>query len=121
VANDPTSNGSLTLTGGLALAACPPTDPTNCNTLPLEAFNRTQGRGIPYGTDFSRWLMKINTKLNSKDQMSFRYLVDRTIDPGAPASLPGQEIGTLAFNQSFTINGVYVISSKWINEARSLS
>ncbi|MBC7931471.1 MAG: TonB-dependent receptor [Rubrivivax sp.] len=108
------------------LAACPV---ANCNqtvtgtngfTLPLQfaTFNRTLTQGIPYGNDFARWLGKINTKINDKDQLSFRYLIDQTDDPGAPASIPGLEIGQKLRNQSFTVNDVYAISPTFINEAR---
>ena len=87
-------------------------------TLTFATFNRTLAQGIPYGNDFGRWLGKINTKINDKDQLSFRYLIDQTDDPGSPASLPGLEIGTKSRNQSFTVNDVYAISATFINEAR---
>jgi outer membrane receptor protein involved in Fe transport len=115
-ANDPTSLGSVTLTGTSAIT-CPASD-LNCNVLPIEIFNRGRTAGIPYGTDFNRWLIKINTKLTDNDQLSFRYLVDKSVDPGAPASLAGQEVGSTLRNDSFTINDAYLISPKWLNEAR---
>jgi len=115
-ANDPTPRGSITLTGNLAIT-CPPSDPS-CNVLPLERLNRTKDAGIPYGTDFGRWLMKVNTRLFKNDQLSFRYLVDKSTDPGSPSSLPGQEIGQNLRNDSFTINDSIVLSPKWLNEAR---
>ena len=118
VANDPTSQGSLTLTGTTALAACPASDPTSCNVLPLQVFNRGATGGIPYGNDFDRWLMKVNTRLFKSDQLSFRYLVDRFNDPGSPTSIVGQEIGQKSRNDSFTINDSIIISPRWLNEAR---
>jgi hypothetical protein len=117
-ANDPTSQGSLTLTGTTALGTCPPTDPTSCNVLPLEIFNRGRTAGIPYGTDFNRWLVKINTRITKNDNLSFRYLVDTFNDPGAPTSIAGQEIGQKSRNDSFTINDAFIISPRWLNEAR---
>lgn len=117
-ANDPTSQGSLTLTGTTALGVCPPTDPTDCNVLPLQVFNRGATGGIPYGTDFNRWLMKVNTRITKNDNLSFRYLVDTFEDPGSPTSLPGQEVGQKARNDSFTINDAYILSPRWLNEAR---
>lgn len=117
-ANDPTSQGSLTLTGTTALATCPPTDPTSCNVLPLQVFNRGATGGIPYGNDFNRWLMKVNTRLFKSDQLSFRYLVDTFKDPGSPTSIVGQEIGQQTRNDSFTINDSIIISPRWLNEAR---
>lgn len=87
-------------------------------TVTFRTFNRTLGQGLPYGTDFKRWMPKINTKLNDKDQLSFRYLFDQSEDPGSPASLPGLEVGQNTRNQSFTVNDVYALTTNWINEAR---
>lgn len=117
IANDPTAQGSLTLTGTTALATCPPTD-TDCNVLPLQVFNRARTAGIPYGRDADRWLMKVNTRLFKNDQLSFRYLYDKSTDPGTPASLQGQEIGSITRNDSFTINDAISLSARWLNEAR---
>lgn len=116
VANDPTSGGSITLPAANSVA-CPPTD-ASCNVIPFTTFNRGATGGIPYGTDFNRFLIKINTRFFDNDQISFRYLVDTLSDPGAPTSLPGQEVGQSSRNDSFTINQSVVISSKWLNEAR---
>jgi outer membrane receptor protein involved in Fe transport len=116
VANDPTSQGSLTLTGTTAIT-CPASDP-QCNVIPFTTFNRGATAGIPFGTDFARLLIKINTRLFRNDQLSFRYLSDQSKHPGAPTSLPGQEIGSNIRNDSFTINDSIVISPKWLNEAR---
>lgn len=116
VANDPTSGGSLTLTGTTAIT-CPASD-TSCNVIPFTTYNRGATGGIPYGTDFNRWLMKINTRLFKSDQLSFRYLVDTSKDPGAPTSLPGQEVGQNLRNDSFTINDSIILSPRWLNEAR---
>lgn len=115
-ANDPTAFGSITLTGNLAIT-CPPSDPS-CNVLPIQTINRTKDAGIPYGNDFGRWLIKVNTKLFDNDQLSFRYLYDKYTDPGSATSLPGQEIGQNLRNDSFTINDSIVFSPKLLNEAR---
>jgi hypothetical protein len=114
VANTPTNNGSVTLTlpAGVCVAAS-----SNC-VIPFQAFNRGAAGGIPYGTTFDRFLGKVNTKINDKDQLSFRFLIDKSTDPGAPASLEGQEVGQIIKNHSFTINDVYAISPTLINEAR---
>jgi outer membrane receptor protein involved in Fe transport len=120
-ANDPTLPGG-TLAGSQVVvrnaAGNPVTGNTATSTVTFNTFNRTQGVGIPYGTNFGRWLGKINTKINSKDQLSVRYLYDRSEDPGSPASLPGLEIGQVVRNDSFTVNDVYILSSNLINEAR---
>lgn len=118
VANDPTSRGTLQLRN---LNVTCPTNTPNCNvigSLPLQTFNRARTAGIPYGTDFDRYMGKINTRINRNDQLSFRYLFDDSVDPGSPASIPGQEIGQTIRNHSFTVNDVYVLNSRWVNEAR---
>src|SRR5690606_7847123 len=45
-------------------------------------------------------------------------LVDKSTDPGSPASIPGTEIGQNLRNDSFTINDAYILSPRWLNEAR---
>jgi len=114
VANVPNNRGTITL------PFKDPADPTGATPiiLPINDFNRTLNGGIPYGTDFWRYLAKVDTKINSKDQLSFRYIIDEFNDPGAPAALVGQEIGQISRNQSFTINDVYAITSNLINESR---
>ena len=114
VANTPTSQGSVTLS--LPTGVCS-TATQNC-VIPFQVFNRGAAAGIPYGTTFDRFLSKVNTKINDKDQLSFRFLIDKSTDPGAPASLPGQEVGQSIKNRSFTINDVYALSPTLINEAR---
>ncbi len=103
VANDPTVQGTAVVSG---------------QTLRFNTFNRTAGQGLPFGTDFNRILGKINTRINQNDNLSFRYLVDTSTDPGSPASLPGLEIGSRTRNDSFTINDTYAIRPNLINEAR---
>lgn len=117
VANDPTSQGSLNLAGTTAAITCPASDPS-CNVIPLTVFNRGATGGIPFGRDFDRWLMKVNTRLFKNDNLSFRYLYDKSTDPGAPQSLAGQEVGQNLRNDSFTINDAIILSPKWLNEAR---
>jgi outer membrane receptor protein involved in Fe transport len=114
-ANDPTFAGTSLANSTITVKNAAGADVT---TVPFFTFNRTLAQGIPYGTNFSRFLEKINTKINSKDQLSFRYLFDQLNDPGSPASLPGLEVGQKSRNQSFTINDVYLISPKLINESR---
>jgi len=110
VANDPTPQGSVNVTD--------PATGATITTAPFQRYNRTLNSGLPFGTDFWRYLAKVNTRINSKDTLSFRYLIDDFNDPGAPASIPGQEIGQTTRNQSFTINDVYAITTKLINESR---
>lgn len=114
VANDPTL-ASTSLAGSTVNVAT-----TTGATLPLvfRTFNRTLDQGLPYGNDFSRYLIKGDTKINNKDRLSIRYLYNKFEDPGAPASLPGLEIGTLNTDKSFTINDAYLLTSKLLNEFR---
>ena len=122
IANDPTSNGSIVVRNVSSTAGNCQTDVTTCPTLftlPFLTYNRFLGQGaVPFATDFKRYLGKINTKINDKDQLSFRYLFDDSVNPGTPANLEGQEQGTVGRNHTFTINDVYAISPVWINEAR---
>lgn len=121
VSNDPTPAAGTIAASQVVVrnaAGNPVTGNTGTSTITFLTFNRFQGAGVPYGTDFWRWLGKLNTRINSKDQLSFRYLIDKGTDPGQPASLPGLEVGSLSKNDSFTINDVYVINSSFINEAR---
>lgn len=121
VANDPTPAGG-TIAGSQVVARNaannPVTGNTATSTLTFLTFNRTLAQGLPYKNDFGRFLGKINTKINNNDQLSFRFLYDKSTDPGSPASLPGLEIGQNLINKSFTFNDVYLITSKLINEAR---
>jgi outer membrane receptor protein involved in Fe transport len=122
IANDPTPNGSVTVRDVSNSSAACQANPNVCPTLfslPFQTFNRFLGQGaLAYGTDFNRYLAKINTKINNKDQLSFRYLFDKSFDPGLPVSLAGQELGQAGRNHSFTVNDVYALTSNWINEAR---
>lgn len=110
VANDPTPQGSVNVTD--------PTRGATITSVPFQRYNRTLNAGLGFGTDFWRYLAKVTTRVNSKDNLSFRYLVDDFQNPGAPASIPGQEIGQTTRNQSFTINDVYAVTTKLINESR---
>jgi outer membrane receptor protein involved in Fe transport len=109
VANVPNDRGTIRI----------PNPATGTNIIvPIADFNRTLNGGIPYGTDFWRYLARVDTKINSKDQLSFRYIIDEFNDPGAPAAITGQEVGQIVRNQSLTINDVYAITSNLINESR---
>jgi hypothetical protein len=115
VSNDPTSGGSLAIRNLNAVGT------PQIGTATFLTFNRGASGGIPYREDFDRELIKINTKINNNDQLSFRFLRDNFKGPFASTgitSLPGQEVGSNTFNRSFTINDVYVLSSRLINESR---
>lgn len=121
VANDPTLPGGSLAGSQVVLrnaAGNPVTGNTATSTATFLTYNRFLGVGIPYGTNFYRWLAKVNTKINDHDNLSFRYLYNKFTDPGSPTSLPGLEIGQLQRDDSFTVNDAYVFSPRWINEAR---
>ncbi|MBI1762058.1 MAG: TonB-dependent receptor [Acidobacteria bacterium] len=110
IANDPTPQGSVNITD--------PVSGATITSVPFQRYNRTLNSGLAYGTDFWRYLAKVTTRLNSKDNLSFRYLIDSFDNIGAPTSLPGQEVGQTTRNQSFTINDVYALTAKLVNESR---
>jgi Carboxypeptidase regulatory-like domain/TonB dependent receptor/TonB-dependent Receptor Plug Domain len=115
VSNDPTSGGSLAVRN-LNVAGNP-----QIGTLSFLTFNRGATGGIPYKEDFDRELIKINTKINNNDQLSFRFLRDNFKGPFAGTgitSLPGQEVGQNIYDRSFTVNDAYILTAKMINESR---
>lgn len=115
VSNDPTNGGSLAIRN-LNLPGSP-----QIGTAQFLTYNRGATGGIPYKEDFDRELIKINTKINNNDQLSFRFLRDNLKGPFAftgITSLPGQEVGQNIYDRSFTINDVYLLSSRLINESR---
>jgi len=121
VANDPTPAAGTVAASQVVVrnaAGNPVTGNTATSTVTFLTYNRFLGAGVPYGTDFWRWLGKINTKINDKDQLSVRYLYDKSTDNGQPASLPGLELGQIVKDDSFTVNDIYLITPSLINEAR---
>jgi hypothetical protein len=115
VNNDPTSGGTVSVRN-LNAAGTP-----IIGTLQFRTYNRAASGPIPNPQDFDRQLIKINTKINGNDQLSFRYLRDNFAGPFAASgvtSLPGQEVGQTIYDRSFTINDVYLINPQLINEAR---
>lgn len=114
-ANDPTWAGGSQAGSTINVAN---SSGTNIGAVEFQTYNRTLQAALPYGNDFWRWLMKVDTKINNKDRLSFRYLHDKFDDPGSPASLPGLEIGSLNENKSFTVNDAYLLSPRWLNEFR---
>lgn len=110
VANDATPRGSITvgpLPGGKNL------------TLPLQQYNRAANGALSFGTSYWRWLAKTDHRLADRDNMSVRYLIDNTTNPGAPTAIPGNEVGQASRNQSFTINETHVFGPTTVNEARA--
>ncbi|MEW6733049.1 MAG: carboxypeptidase regulatory-like domain-containing protein [Acidobacteriota bacterium] len=107
-ANDPTPRGQIDvrLSGGLVIP------------VPLQQFNRALGETLAFGTNFSRFLSRIDTKLSGSDNLSVRYLINDSTNPGTPSSIPGQEVGQVQRDQSITINEVHVFSSSLINDFR---
>jgi len=117
----PASNDPTLASTTLAASTVNVTVPGVGTVLPLvfQTYNRGATGGIPYKTNFKRWLGKIDTSLfKNRDNLSIRYLVDNFNDPGSPASLPGLEIGNVIRNDSFTVNDVFTINQNIVNEFR---
>jgi hypothetical protein len=108
VANDPTAQGSIAvnLPDGRRL------------TLPLQQFNRAAGGALSYARDFHRWLGRVDHRFSDKDQVQGRYLIDHQLDPGSPAPLEVNQIGSRTRNQNATINHVRVWSPTMVMETR---
>ncbi len=108
VANDPTSQGSVSirLPDGRTL------------TLPRQQYSRGAGTALSYARDIHRGLMKVDTKLTDKDNLSVRHLIDHSEDPGTPASLAVNQVGTYSRNQNAALNHVRVWAPTVNSEAR---
>ena len=107
-ANDPAPRGQINvaLPGG-------PTIP-----VPLQQFNRALTGAFPFGTTFWRLMPKIDSRLTSNDNLSGRYLINESKNPGSPSPIPGNEIGTVSRDQSITLNEVHVFGPRTVNEFR---
>lgn len=111
VANDPTPRGTLTIRR--------PSDNAIILTLPVQQFNRAlQGAPLPFGTTFWRILARGDIQLTNNDRFTLRYLQDRSRDPGAPAAIPGNEIGTNIDNYNGAVNYIRTFSPRAVNEFR---
>ncbi len=107
-ANDVTSKGSINFKTPSGAAV----------TVPLQQFNRAANGAFPYGYGFTRYLQKIDTRFSENDNLSARYLIYSYNDPGSPTAIPGQEIGQVQRDQSFTINEAHVFGPRTTNEFR---
>lgn len=108
VANDPTAQGSVSvrLPDGRVLA------------LTRQQYSRGQGQALSYGRDIHRGLMKIDARASDNDNLSIRYMVDDDWDPGSPASLPVNQLGTAGRNQNAALNHVRVWAPNINSEGR---
>ncbi len=86
--------------------------------IPFARFNRGLVETLTYRTNFHRFLTRLDHRLGERDQLFGRYLFDDSDDPGTPASLRGQEIGTAVRNQSLTLVHTHVFSPRAVNEFR---
>jgi outer membrane receptor protein involved in Fe transport len=109
VANDPTSRGALSVAV-----------PGQTLTIPLQQFNRAAQGALPYARNNHRGLMKLDSRLTGRDNLSVRYAVDDDLDPGTPNALAVNQLGTAGRNQNGTINHVRVASPSLISEARAV-
>jgi len=107
-ANDATSRGSIKFTSPAGKSV----------TVPLQQYNRAADGAFPYGRGFNRFLQKVDTKFGENDNISARYLIYSYNDPGSPTAIPGQEVGQVQRDQSFTLNEAHVFGPRTTNEFR---
>jgi hypothetical protein len=107
-ANDPTPRGSanVAMPDGRVL------------TIPFTQINPGAFGAIPYGTNFHRGLLKGDVRMTDKDQLSVRWLVDDSNDPGAPTAIPINQVGAIARQNNLTGNYVRTWSPTVVTEAR---
>lgn len=108
VANDPTPRGTINV--------AVPNGPTLA--LPLQQYSRGAGAALSYGRNFHRGVANANLKVTSKDDLAIRLVIDDLPDPGAPASLEVNQLGSATRNYNATINNVHVFSPTMIAENR---
>ena len=108
-ANDPTSRGTLNVS-----------TPAGTLATPLQQYNPSLQAPLPYARNFHRGLMRVDTKLTSKDNLAIRYVIDDDFDPGNPPALLYNRVGSAGRNQNGTINHVHVVSPTLLSEARAV-
>lgn len=108
VANDPTPVGTVNVAipGGPTLA------------LPLQQYRRGAGQALSYGRDIHRGLMRYDWRLTDKDNLQMRWIKDDNTDPGSPASLAINQIGSVVVNNNATINHIRVWNPTLVMETR---
>lgn len=108
VANDPTPVGTLNVAipGGPTLA------------LPVQQFRRGAGQALSYGRDIHRGLMRYDWRLTDKDNLQMRWIKDDNTDPGSPASLAINQIGSVVVNNNATLNHIRVWNATLVMETR---
>ena len=116
LANDPTPRGTL----GVLKPDGTPVLLADGSKLVLNIQQLSPGLTAPlsYGTNAWRWIVKNDTKLNSKSTLTSRYIIQDTADPGAPTGNPANRVGQNLRDQSLTFNDTYVLSPTMLNEAR---
>ncbi len=108
VANDPTPRGSLNvgMPDGSTL------------TVPLAQYNRAAAGALSYGRDIHRGLMRFDWQVAQNDNLQMRYLTDDNTDPGSPASLEVNQLGSILVNHNATINWVRIWNPAFTMETR---
>lgn len=108
VANDPTSQGAISValpTGGTI-------------SVPLQQYNRGAGAALSYGRDINRGLARGDWVVSERDNVQLRYIKDDNTDPGTPAPLPVNQLGSIVVNHNATINHVRVWQPTLVMETR---
>ncbi len=108
LANDATSKGKIDFT----------TPSGQSVSVPLQQYNRAADGAFPYGRGFTRFMQKADTRITDNDNLSARYLIYSYNDPGSPTAIPGQEIGQIQRDQSFTLNEAHIFGPRTTNEFR---
>ena len=108
VANDPTPRGTLNiaLPSGGTIA------------IPVQQFNRGAGAALSYGRDIHRGLFRADWAMSEKDQVQMRYIKDDNTDPGSPASLAVNQLGSVLINHNATVSHIRVWNPQLIMDTR---
>lgn len=108
VANDPTSRGTLNIAlpqGGTM-------------AIPLQQYNRGAGQALSYARDSHRGMFRADWAISEKDQLQMRHIIDDTTDPGSPASLPVNQVGSENVNHNATVSHIRVWNPQLIMDTR---
>lgn len=108
----------------LALGVAPGTSGTSSINCPAPANNRpciefaTFVRPVPIVYDEHEFQLRTDHKISESDQLSFRFLRETQVQPGASLNFPGFDGDYTAQFYNFLIAETHVFSPSWTNEVR---